>query len=86
MKPSFFTKYKQIQDLSLSVSFHDLRHSCASFLLAEGVDLATIQEILGHAQISTTRIYLHIVNETKNNALQQMGIQLIGDFDMEEEE
>lgn len=80
-----FTTFLKANNMR-KIRFHDLRHSCASFLLAEGVDLATIQEILGHAQISTTRIYLHIANEAKNNALQQMGMQLIGDFDMEEEE
>jgi hypothetical protein len=42
--------------------FHDLRHSCASWLLSEGVDLRTVSSILGHTSATTTlRIYAHLV-------------------------
>lgn len=61
------------------IRFHDLRHSCASILYANGVDILTIQRILGHAQLSTTYMYTHIINDRQNVALAQMGQQIMGD-------
>ena len=48
------------------IRFHDLRHSCASLLLANGVPMKQIQEWLGHSDISTTaNIYSHLDYKSK---------------------
>ncbi len=59
--------------------FHDLRHSCASLLLANGVPLKHIQEWLGHSDFSTTaNIYAHLDYSAKISSAQAMesGLQL----------
>lgn len=53
--------------------FHDLRHSCASLLLKEGVPMKQIQEWLGHSDISTTaNIYAHLDSQSKNLSARTM--------------
>lgn len=48
------------------IRFHDLRHSCASLLLKQGVPMKQIQEWLGHSDISTTaNIYAHLDSQSK---------------------
>jgi integrase len=51
------------------VNFHDLRHSCASILVAAGVDLYTVSKILGHANMNTTTRYAHLQVEQQRAAL-----------------
>ena len=49
------------------IRFHDIRHSCASLLLKNGVNLKLIQEWLGHSDISTTmNIYAHLDTTAKD--------------------
>lgn len=55
------------------VRFHDLRHTAASLMIHEGVELKTISEILGHSSISITAdIYGHIIEEKKKQAAQKL--------------
>ncbi|MBR0313483.1 MAG: tyrosine-type recombinase/integrase, partial [Oscillospiraceae bacterium] len=51
-------RFMRLHDLP-DMSPHDLRHSCASLLLAHGADVKSVQEILGHADASTTLIFHH---------------------------
>lgn len=59
---------------ALWVLFHCGRHSFASLLLENGVDIYTIKSLMGHTNVKTTQIYTHIVDAAKEKAANTLHI------------
>lgn len=67
-------------------SAHKLRHTAATMMLSGGVDVKTVQEVLGHENLNTTQIYTHIENTELKIAAQANPISKLDFMDDEEEE
>jgi len=62
-------KYTKMAGINKKITPHIFRHSFASLLLEEGVDIKYIQDFLGHSSISTTQIYLHTTSNQKRRIM-----------------
>jgi len=70
----YIKKAAEQAGITKKVNCHALRHSFATHLLESGYDIRTVQELLGHADVSTTMIYTHVLNKP--------GVSVISPFDM----
>jgi len=61
-------------------TFHDLRHTFASVLVMKGVDLATVQELLGHKSITMTKRYSHPTPEHKRQAIEKLDLEVMDTY------
>lgn len=65
---------KTLADCNLAeMRFHDLRHTCASYLVSSSVPINTVSQILGHSKISTTLdVYTHVDFESQKTAIEKI--------------
>lgn len=69
-----FKKYVRAAGLPDDVNFHGLRHSCATYLLRQGMDLSAVSKMLGHAGPSTTMIYEHLNPRDLQRRMRELGL------------
>ncbi|WP_315111402.1 tyrosine-type recombinase/integrase [Clostridium intestinale] len=66
---NMINKYTEIASIKLHITPHMFRHSFATYLLEEDVDIRYIQEMLGHSSINVTEIYTHVTMAKQKNIL-----------------
>lgn len=65
-------KYTRSAGIERNITPHMWRHSFATYLIEEGVDISCVQQILGHSSISTTQIYIHVAAKKQAEILKNL--------------
>lgn len=65
-------KYTKLAGIDRNITPHMFRHSFATYLIEEGVDISCVQQILGHSSIKTTQIYIHVAAKMQADILREM--------------
>lgn len=65
-------KYSRLAGIERNITPHMFRHSFATYLIEEGVDISCVQPILGHSSIKTTQIYIHVAAKMQADILRNM--------------
>ena len=73
-----WAKVRERAGIGRPARLHDLRHACASYALAGGADLKTVQRMLRHARISTTQVYVHALEDVPRAGADVMDRVLAG--------
>jgi integrase len=72
-----FKRVKARSGVREDLRFHDLRHTCATLLLSQGVNVKVVSEMLGHASITITlNTYSHVLPDMQDSAAEAMEIAL----------
>jgi site-specific recombinase XerD len=66
------TKWMLKAGITKNITFHCARHTHATLLLTNGVDIYTVSKLLGHKEIKTTQIYARIIDQTKKDAVNKI--------------
>ena len=64
-------KYTKLAGIERNITPHMFRHSFATYLIEDGVDISCVQQILGHSSIKTTQIYIHIASQKQADILRE---------------
>ena len=59
-------------ECGIKARLHDIRHTAGSYMIASGINPRVVQEILGHAQFSTTEIYIHMVKDHLRQEMEKL--------------
>lgn len=65
-------KYSRLAGIERNITPHMFRHSFATYLIEEGVDISCVQPILGHSSIKTTQVYIHVAAKMQAEILRNM--------------